>query len=322
MTRPGAHTGHVRFLLRPGWIALTLGVVAFAFACVYLLAPWQFHRSDERNGVNASLDSAVIEAPVPRPTLVPPGAAPDVADQWRRVIVSGRYLPGDVLLRLRSVDGDAATEVVTALRTDVGETVLVDRGFVRLAENGALPPIPPAPAGPVTATGYQRLDEPMPRRGTVEEGGYRQVYAARGEVVGPLLGVGLPPGYVQLVDGQPGVLTAVPLPPPDPNPSYSYAWQWLIFGLMALGGWVYFVRLEYRRAHPSTPAARRRIDPRDRADGTPWDADRDDSPVRGMGVGDGSVAGSEVGDEAGSEVGPQVGPQVGSDAVPDRSGRR
>jgi cytochrome oxidase assembly protein ShyY1 len=278
--------GGVRFLLRPGWIALTIAVAGFAFACYYLLAPWQFHRSDERDGANAAVDRAVTDAPVPRASLVPGGAAPSADDEWRPVTVRGIYLPGDVLVRLRSVDGEAATEVVTALRSDDGPTLLVDRGYVRPAVDGSLPPIAPAPPGPVTLTAYQRLDEPLPRRPTVSEGGYRQVYAMGAPTVGPVLGVPLAPGYLQLVGGQPGVLTPVPLPPPDPNSSYSYAWQWLLFGLMAVGAWVHFARLEYLREHGDRAdatgsdeprRARRRVDPRDRPDGTYWDAaDRTD----------------------------------------------
>ncbi len=268
----------VRFLLRPGWIALTIAVVGFAFACYYLLAPWQFHRSDERDGANAAIERAVTVAPVPRASLVPPGATPTADDEWRPVTVRGTYLPGDVLVRLRSIEGEAATEVVTALRTDDGQTLLVDRGFVRLGDDGSLPPITPAPAGPVALSAYQRLDEPTPRQAPIVEAGYRQVYAVTAPAVAPVLGVPLAPGYLQLVAGQPGVLTPVGLPPPDPNPSYSYAWQWLAFGLMAIAAWVHFARLEYRRGREDdgdagSPRTRRRVDPRDRPDGTHWDAE-------------------------------------------------
>ena len=48
----------MRFLLRPGWLALTAAVIAFAAACIYLLAPWQFHRSTERDAANAALRNA------------------------------------------------------------------------------------------------------------------------------------------------------------------------------------------------------------------------------------------------------------------------
>jgi cytochrome oxidase assembly protein ShyY1 len=241
----------VRFLLRPGWIALTLAVLAFAFGCYYALAPWQFHRSAERDGNNAALVRAVSTAPVPRSALVAPGTEPGPGAAWRQVVVSGTYeRSGEVLARLRSVDGSAASEILTPLRTTDGQTLLVDRGYVRPLNGETLPPINPAPDGVVSLVGYQLPDEPATDRAPITEGGYRQVYAANAPAIGTLVGLPIAPGYVQLLPGQPGVVTAVPLPPPDPNSSYSYAWQWLIFGIMALGGWVYFVRLEYltRRA--------------------------------------------------------------------------
>jgi len=246
----------VRFLLRPGWIALTLAVLAFAFGCYYALAPWQFHRSAERDGNNAALVRAVSTPPVPRGALVAPGTEPGPAVTWRQVVVTGTYEPaGEVLARLRSVDGSAASEVLTPMRTTDGQTLLVDRGYVRPLTGETLPPIDPAPGGVVTVVGYQLPDESPTGRAPITEGGYRQVYAVNAPAIGPLVGLPLAPGYVQLLPGQPGVVTAVPLPPPDPNPSYSYAWQWLIFGVMALGGWVYFVRLEYltRRAADEGP---------------------------------------------------------------------
>ena len=43
-------------------------------------------------------------------------------------------------------------------------------------------------------------------------------------------GVQLEPGYVQLVDGAPGVLSALPLPQLYSGPSFAYALQWLAFG--------------------------------------------------------------------------------------------
>ena len=42
------------FLLRPGWIAVILAGLAFAGACFFLLAPWQFNRNAERTAQNAA----------------------------------------------------------------------------------------------------------------------------------------------------------------------------------------------------------------------------------------------------------------------------
>ena len=250
----------MRFLLRPGWIALTLAVAGFAFGCYYLLAPWQFHRSDERDGQNAALVRAVSTAPVPRGELVPRGAEPDADAAWRQVVVTGSYQGGEVLARLRSVDGSAASEVLTPFRTTDGETLLVDRGYVRPAGT-VLPPVAPPPGGTVTLVAYQRPDETPTDRAPIDQAGYRQFYAIDAAQIAPVIGAPLSPGYLQLLPDQPGTLTAVPLPPPDPNPSYSYAWQWLIFGIMAIGGWFYFVRLEYRTRQEVLAGAGSEADP-------------------------------------------------------------
>src|ERR1700712_2918026 len=161
----GGHTGGVRFLLRPGWIALTLAVLAFAFGCYYALAPWQFHRSAERDGNNAALVRAVSTAPVPRNALVAPGTEPGTGAAWRQVVVSGTYEPsGEVLARLRSVDGSAASEILTPLRTTAGQTLLADRGYVRPLNGETLPPLIPPPGGVVSLVGYQLPDEPATDR--------------------------------------------------------------------------------------------------------------------------------------------------------------
>ena len=46
----------MRFLLRPGWIALIVGVLAFVVACYTLLAPWQFGRESEREAAQRAID--------------------------------------------------------------------------------------------------------------------------------------------------------------------------------------------------------------------------------------------------------------------------
>ena len=149
--------------------------------------------------------------------------------------------------------------------------MLVDRGYVRAGDaGGAAADRARAPRHRSSLTGYQRLDEGPTDRPVLVADGHRQVYTADAATISAAGGVAASPGYVQLQAGQPGVLTPVPLPQPDPNPSYSYAWQWLIFGVMAIGGWVYFVRLEYRNRRGLAPR-RDADDPRDAADGTPWD---------------------------------------------------
>ncbi|MDQ4118277.1 MAG: SURF1 family protein, partial [Actinomycetota bacterium] len=74
----------MRFLLRPGWIALIVGVLAFVVACYTLLAPWQFDREGRREATQRAIDTANTTPAVPFGTLVPGDRVPDDA-VWRRV---------------------------------------------------------------------------------------------------------------------------------------------------------------------------------------------------------------------------------------------
>ena len=63
----------MRFLLRPGWLALIAVVIGFAVAAFTLLAPWQFGREAQRDAQQRAIDTASATAPVPLAELVPPG---------------------------------------------------------------------------------------------------------------------------------------------------------------------------------------------------------------------------------------------------------
>jgi cytochrome oxidase assembly protein ShyY1 len=73
-----------------------------------------------------------------------------------------------------------------------------------------------------------------------------QVYAVDSRAVAAETGLTIRPGYVQLADGSPGVLGALPLPELEAGPFLSYALQWITFGAMALLAWLYFTWREVR----------------------------------------------------------------------------
>ncbi len=243
--RPRAYRGTVRlkFLLRPGWLALTLAVWVFAGACFTLLAPWQFSRDNERDTQNTAVTSSVRTDPVPIDTILD---KPNVDNEWRRVTMTGRYLPeGQAVARLRTVQGEAASEVLTPFALDNGPIVLVDRGYVRPVNGLKVPDLKPVPTGPVTLTAWVRTGE-SDNRDAIERDGHREVYAINPTVVGRASGLEIRPGYFQLTEGQPGVEEALPLPKLDAGPFFSYALQWIAFGAMALAGWLYFTVREAR----------------------------------------------------------------------------
>ncbi|GAA3629578.1 hypothetical protein GCM10022267_15220 [Lentzea roselyniae] len=222
-----------KFLLRPGWLALTLAVWVFAGACIYFLSPWQFGRNDERQAQNAAITKSLQSDPVPF------GAR---HDEWQKVELKGLYLPElEALARLRTVQGEAAFEVITPFRTTSGQTVLVDRGYVRPV-NGIKPPdFAAAPADEVTIVGLARPNESN-EQPAFEQDGRRQIYSINNNAVGP----GIEPGYYQLIEKQPGALDTLPLPRIESGPFFSYALQWIAFGVMAVGGWLYFTIREAR----------------------------------------------------------------------------
>jgi cytochrome oxidase assembly protein ShyY1 len=245
----GEYRGGVRFLLRPGWLALVVAVVGFAVAAFTLLAPWQFGREAGREAQERAIEAAESTPPVPFEELVPAGAAVDPATEWRRATLTGTYLPeAEAVVRLRVVDGKPAVDVLTPLRTDGGRVVLVDRGTVTAASGAEVPDYPPPPAGTVTVTGRLRVDQPDPQdRATPGPDGRLLLYTADSAAVAAATGLPVEPGRLQLAADQPGVLTPVAVAPESgsaPFTNLSYALQWITFGVIALFALVYFIRLE------------------------------------------------------------------------------
>ncbi|MFC4853911.1 SURF1 family protein [Actinophytocola glycyrrhizae] len=258
----------LRLLLRPGWLALTALVLIFAGVCFTLLAPWQFTRHEERATTNAAITHAANANPADLTELLPGAARPDATTEWRTVRVTGEYLAdAEVVARLRTVLGQPAFEVLTPFRLADGTVALVDRGYVRPAqgdESVTVPEFAAPPPGTVTVTARVRADERDPRdRRAESEGGRPQVYAVGSGVVERATGLDLRPGYLQLEDGSPGVLSALPLPSLEAGPYLSYALQWIAFGTMAILAWLYFTWREIKPggvlATPKPDHQRRRV---------------------------------------------------------------
>jgi cytochrome oxidase assembly protein ShyY1 len=236
------------FLLRPQWLALYVIVIAFAYLCFTVLAPWQLGKNTKTTRENAQITSSLSAAPVPVTAYLPhqDSSAPDAA--WRRVTATGRYLPeGQVLARLRVIEGDPAYEVLMPFAVDGGPTVLVDRGYVKPTTGNKVPEFGPPPTGTVTITARLRDAEQVPAgKNPLREDGVQQVYAINPGQVAALTGVPLAGSYLQLVDNQPGGLGAIGLPHLDAGPFLSYGIQWIAFGIIAPIGVGYFVLAELK----------------------------------------------------------------------------
>lgn len=246
-----------------------LTIVAFSYAAFSFLAPWQLGKDDDIVQRNEQIDAAFQVDPVPVTEIFGPDGTVSPEDEWRRVILQGRYLPDDeVLLRLRPVDTSPAFQALTPFQLDSGEAILVNRGFT-VPLDGNVPDITAAPTGPVTITGHARFNEQLPGSQPLTDHGYRQVYGINTGQIAEVVGVDLAYDFVQLSEGQAGALNAIPIPQLDRGSHLSYGFQWIAFGIMAPLGLGYFVWAELRErrrvrdeeqeligtpAHPESPA--------------------------------------------------------------------
>ncbi|MCV7168356.1 SURF1 family protein [Mycobacterium manitobense] len=245
------------FFLRPGWLALFVVVMAFAYLCFTVLAPWQLGKNTKTSRENDQIAYSLTADPVPVTTLLPQQNSSAVDDQWRRVTATGHYLPdAQVLARLRVVDGDPAYEVLVPFAVDGGPTVLVNRGYAKPEQGSQVPPIDPAPGGTVTITARLRDSEQVAAdKKPMRAESFEQVYSINTAQVSALTGVPLTGSYLQLVEDQPGGLGVIPLPHLDAGPFLSYGIQWIAFGIIAPIGLGYFVYSEIRQRRLEKAAA-------------------------------------------------------------------
>ena len=236
------------FLLRPQWLALYVVVIAFAYLCFTVLAPWQLGKNTQTTRENSQISSSLSAPPVPVTTFLPrqDSAAPDA--QWRLVTATGQYLPdAQALARLRVIDGAPAYEVLVPFAVEGGPTVLVDRGYVKPTQGTSVPEFAPPPTGKVTITARLRDPERVPAgKNPLREDGVQQVYAISTTQLATLTGIPLAGSYLQLEADQPGGLGVIGLPHLDAGPFLSYGIQWIAFGIIAPIGVGYFVIAEVR----------------------------------------------------------------------------
>ncbi|MBU8824011.1 SURF1 family cytochrome oxidase biogenesis protein [Mycolicibacterium goodii] len=247
------------FLLRPQWLALFVVVIAFAYLCFTVLAPWQLGKNTKTSRENSQIANSLQAEPVPLTDILPHQDSTS-DDQWRRVTATGHYLPeGQVLARLRVIEGEPAFEVLTPFAVDNGPTILVDRGYVRPVEGSGVPAIDPPPTGTVSLTARLRDSEAVATgKEPFRTDGVQQVYSISTSQIAEITGIPLAGSYLQLVENQPGGLGVIPLPHLDAGPFLSYGIQWIAFGIVAPIGLGYFVYAEIqqrRRERGAQPGA-------------------------------------------------------------------
>ncbi|WPF65513.1 MULTISPECIES: SURF1 family protein [unclassified Corynebacterium] len=234
-----------RVFFKPGWIISALFIVVFSYFAFTFLAPWQLGKDSEIVERNERIAEAFEHDPLPVSEVFSHGSI-DPADEWRRVTLTGQYLPdSEVVLRMRASDSGPAVQVLTPFRATDGTTYLIHRGFEPTTGAG-VPEYQAAPTTEVSIVGVARRNEVAPERQPFEESGHMQVYGINTEQIHQATGQELARDYIQLTEGEPGEITAMPIPKLDRGSHLSYGLQWIAFGVMAPLGLGYFIYAEIR----------------------------------------------------------------------------
>lgn len=266
-------------------MAFALLAVLAAIVCIRL-GFWQLDRHEQRREATDLRERRLAGPPVPLERLLEPGVGADAAAfdsfRWRRVRLTGRWIPGEeVLIRNRALDGRPGVHVVTPLRVPLdaeravaraadrtgvdttGVAVLVLRGW--LAAPDAMNPgriAPPGPAAPdvdplvgIVRSSREGLGDPLlpAGEGTDERPSFAAVDAGRIEAAADGR-IDYPPFFVQLLPEearggaarQPGEPVPVPLPEAGLGPHLGYAVQWFGFAAVALVGGAAFLYQQRR----------------------------------------------------------------------------
>nr|WP_231366499.1 SURF1 family protein [Zhihengliuella flava] len=228
-----------------GWLAL---VCVFALACA-ALGNWQMNRLDEAKAANQIVENNYDAEPLAFSAAE--GFFEQLPEQqeWTPVLMRGEYLTEDTLIaRNRPLNGRPGYEVLVPFRTDSGDVVLIDRGWLPIGNEHAGRPdtVPAPPAGTVEVTARLRAGEPTLDRGAPEG----QVASIDLPHIQELLGYDVATGaYGALAAESPAAAetpAALERPVLDEGNHLSYSLQWFAFGVLGFVALVWAARQQAR----------------------------------------------------------------------------
>ncbi len=249
----------LRFVLSRRWLSFAVAVGLIAWG-TWWLGEWQFHRLAERKATNAVISRNEAREPVPVADVLAPGRAVPASQEWRRVTATGTYDTADtVIVRYRTQDGASGVDVVVPLVTSDGPALLVDRGWMATANQGAdASQVPAPPSGTVRVTGWVRVDATGDST-AVSAHSTRAISSAR---IGTAVGREVYGGFVDLRTESPAAanpLTVTDLPELDNGPHFFYGLQWWFFGVLAVFGFFYLLYDEWRSTRRGETSAREEV---------------------------------------------------------------
>jgi cytochrome oxidase assembly protein ShyY1 len=257
------------FRTRRGLSLLTFATV-MAVACV-LLGLWQLDRYQQRGERNEAIRSALESEPAPLDAVLDGATTPEEVRgdvQWRTVTVRGTFdSTAELVLRLRSVQGQSGVHALAPLVLDDGTAVLVDRGFAATATRSTTEvAVPPPVDGVVELTGRVRLSESGQGSGLDVDSSPPSIRFVDLADLDTTLADDLAPVWLERIEQRPAEesdLVAIPPPRLSAGPSLIYAVQWFLFGVVAVVGFVLLARKDSAESaqREQQPATRRAAAP-------------------------------------------------------------
>ncbi len=223
------------------WIVL---VLVFSIACGFL-SNWQFARRETKLAAITLVKTNYSLSPVSLEKLLIDGQLPLPEKSWRRVRVSGKYIPEKTLLvRNRPNDGQAGFEELVPFISDNGTLIYVSRGWIPSGSKQDYPDSVPLPsADQTTLIAHLMVEEPVLNRS-----------APKGQLATINIGLAnqktslassFDNGYLRMISESPrvgGHLKHMPAPATEEGNNLSYALQWILFALMAAIALIWRIR--------------------------------------------------------------------------------
>lgn len=226
---------------RPRWIILTL-LVLLAAGVFIRLGFWQLERLAERRARNAQMQAQASLPPLNLNQEMP--AMVELAQmEYRLVTATGTFdSTGEVLLTNQPWQGRLGVHLLTPLRLENGQTLLVDRGWIPYEDKDAPARQKYARPGTVTVTGMLRASQSIRGQGQNAPDQFTQVNL---DLISKTTGQQLLPLFaVEAPDPASAGLPYRSLPEVDlsEGPHLGYAMQWFFFALLLAVGYPFFLR--------------------------------------------------------------------------------
>jgi cytochrome oxidase assembly protein ShyY1 len=240
----------LRIITSPRMIALHVLTIALV-AIMLSFANWQWTRHNDRQDFNDQVRARATQTVQPLENVLSSHTEPDDA-QWFTASVTGTY--GEPTFQLVNVsqNGAAGYDVVTPLTLQDGRVVVVNRGFLPLAE-----PMPTDVAGrQVTVIGRVRVSDTK-QFGEIDNSAQSDLIEIQridlqilDDVIdGDVLDVSI--DALESTPSDDPRLAPVAEPTLSSGPHLSYTVQWILFSVCAIAAWALLVRRALRQGNVS-----------------------------------------------------------------------